>query len=101
MSKETSQQAVLVGWLGTAAKGCGSRRTAGILLAVIHLLAELFGLLLVDETEAGQALLELKRVKKCAVLVVVPRVEDFLVPDDAAVCRLRGNAIVSRETQSR
>lgn len=89
MAKQAAQQAVLVRRLGAPAKRRGSRGSAGILLAVVHLLAELFGLLLVDEAEAGEALLELKGVEKRAVLVVVPRVEEFLVPDDAAVGRLQ------------
>jgi hypothetical protein len=87
-AEETSQAAVLLGGLGASAKGRGSRGLAGVLLAVVHLLLELLGLLLIDETQASQTVLELKSVEEGAVLVVGPRVEDFLIPDDATMGRL-------------
>jgi hypothetical protein len=57
-------------------QGCLAR----ILLPVIHLLEELFRLLLVDEGQAGLAVLQLKGMEEDAVLVVVPILVDFLIP---------------------
>ena len=58
-----------------------------ILLALVHLLLERLSFLLVGEREAGQTLLELKRVEEGAVLVVGEGVVDFLVPQDATIGR--------------
>jgi hypothetical protein len=83
VTKETTEQAVFLGRLSATAEMLRSCRAAGILLALVHLLLELLGLLLVDEAQPRQALLELKGVEKGAVLVVHPGVEDLLVPNDA------------------
>lgn len=56
-----------------------------ILLALVHLLLELLCFLLIGKRQTGQAVLELKGVEEGTVLVVLERVVDFLVPDDAAV----------------
>jgi hypothetical protein len=61
----------------------------GVLLAVVDLLLECLGLLLVGEGEGGQAVLELEGVEEDAVLVVGEVVVDLLVPDDATVGRLQ------------
>jgi hypothetical protein len=82
VTKETTEQAVFLGRLSATAEMLRSCRAAGILLALVHLLFELLGLLLVDEAQPRQALLELKGVEKGAVLVVHPGVEDLLVPND-------------------
>lgn len=82
--EETTEQAMLLGRLGAAAKGRRSRRPARILLALVHLLLELLRLLLVHEAQAGEAVLQLEGVEEGPVLVVVPHIEDFLVPDDAS-----------------
>lgn len=71
----------------TKRRGLGS--FAGILLSLVHLLFELLGLLLIDEAQPGEILLQLKRVEECPVLVVVPRIEELLVPDDTAIRRLQ------------
>lgn len=94
-----AEKAVLVGSRLTAsAKGCLFRRPARVLLPVLHLLKEEGGLLFVDKGQAGEALLNLKGVEEGAVLVVVPRVEDFLVPYHASV---RGLASWSVQVLSR
>lgn len=61
---------------------------AGVLLALVHLLDEGLGLLLVGEGQAGGALLELEGVEEGAVLVVGEALVDLLVPDDASSGRL-------------
>lgn len=84
--EETAEQSAMLGSrvrAGTA-EGSGPRGSVGVPLAFIHLLLELLCLLLVDETQASQTVFQLKGVEKGAVLVVGPRVEDFLIPDDAA-----------------
>ena len=53
---------------------------ACVLLPIIHLLLELFGLLLVNKRQSCQTFLKLKRVKERSILVVVKRVIDLLVP---------------------
>ena len=58
-----------------------------ILLPLIHLLLKLPRLLLVREAEPKTALLTLKTVEEGAVLEVLERVVDLLVPDDAAAGR--------------
>lgn len=87
MAEETSQDSMLMSWLGAAAKGGGSGSTGGILLSLVHLLLELLGLLLVDKAQASEAFFELKGVEEGSVLVVGPRIEDLLVPNDAAIGR--------------
>lgn len=49
VTKKTPQDAVLVSRLGTSSEGCRLGRSARILLALVHLLLELLGLLFVDE----------------------------------------------------
>jgi hypothetical protein len=72
---------------GTA-KGLVSRILVCILLALVHLLLELLCFLFVGKGQTGQTLFELKGVEKGAVLVVLERVVNLLVPDDTAVGRL-------------
>lgn len=74
--------------LCAASEWRGSGRSAGVLLSVVHFLSELLGLLFVDEAKGRKALFELECMEKSSVLVVVPCVKDFLVPDDASVGRL-------------
>ena len=62
-----------------------SRILMRILLPLIHLLLELLRLLLIRKAQPKAALLALERVEEHAVLEVLEGVEDFLVPDDAAV----------------
>lgn len=57
----------------------------GVLLAVVNLLLERLGLLLVGEREGCLAGLELEGVEEDTVLVVGEGVVELLVPDDAAV----------------
>lgn len=89
-SKQTSKKTVV---LVVVCLGCASERSlagslAGVLFPVVHLLEELLGLLLIHEGQAGQAFLELKGVEEDAVLVVIPSVEDLLVPNHPPVSGL-------------
>jgi hypothetical protein len=70
-------------------KGLVLRVLVGVLLAVVHLLLERLGLLLVGEGQPCLAFFQLERVEEDAILVVRERVVDLLVPDDATVGRLR------------
>lgn len=70
-----------------AAKGSGTCGLGCVLLAVVDLFLELLGLLLINKAQARQAVFEFKGVEEHTVLVVVPRVVNFLVPDNAAVAR--------------
>lgn len=93
-SEDATEQAVFVAatccaWR-YAAEGGVSGCFAGILFPVVHLLLELLGLFLVDESEPGQAVLQLEAVKEGAVLVVAPRIEYLLVPYDSSHRRLLG-----------
>lgn len=67
-----------------AAKRIGPGGPARVLLAVIHLLLELFGFLLVHKAQSSQAFLELEGVEEGPVLIIMPCVENLLIPDDAA-----------------
>lgn len=73
--------------LGGTTEGGGAGGPAGILFPVVHLLLELFGLLLVDKGEASETVFGFKGVKVGSVLVVDPGVEDLLVPNDTAAGR--------------
>ena len=92
-SQEAMSVALPVG--GRPAGSCGGAERlvlcvlVGVLLAVVDLLLERLGLLLVGEGEGGQAVLELEGVEEDAVLVVGEVVVDLLVPDDATVGRLQ------------
>lgn len=88
MSEQPSQQAMLMGWLGTSTEGCRLCSSACILLSLIHFLLELFGLLFVDEAQTSQAFFEFEGMKEGSVLVIVPRVENLLVPDNSSIGRL-------------
>lgn len=88
MTKESSEQAMLVYRLRAATKGCRSRSSASILLSLVHLLLERFGLLLINKAQSRQTTLKLKGVEECTVLIVVPSVVDLLVPYDASVAGL-------------
>jgi hypothetical protein len=68
-----------------SAKRCRSRGSAGILFSLVHFLFKLPSLLLVDEAERSETFLQFKGVEKGSVLVIAPRIEDFLVPNDPAV----------------
>lgn len=88
MTKETAQQAVLVCWLAATTKGrrpCGS---ACVLLSFVHLLLELLSLLLIHEAQPCETFFQLEGVKEGTVLIIVPGVEDLLIPDDSTVRRL-------------
>ena len=79
---------------GPTASCCGPKRLVlcvlvGILLAVVQLLLERLGFLLVGKRQGGQTVLELEGVEEDAVLVVGEGVVYLLVPYDAAVGRLR------------
>jgi hypothetical protein len=76
---------MLVGRLSSASKGCRLRSSACVLFSLVHLLFELFGLLLIDEAQASQAFLEFKGMEESSILVVVPCVEDLLVPNNSSV----------------
>jgi len=67
------------------AEGCSLSSFAGILLPFIHLLLELLGLLLIHEAQGSHALLQLKRVEECAILVVLESIVDLLVPYYTAI----------------
>jgi len=90
VAEEPPQQRMLV----TAGRGRGAAKRlrlglpVGVLFPVVHFLLELLGLLLVDKGQASQTLLKLKGVEEDAILVVVPRIVDFLIPHDAAIARL-------------
>lgn len=96
VSKYTAQQTVAFVAVGRSAastahggaEGLVLGVLVGVLLAVVHLLLERLGLLLVGEREAGKAVLELKCVEEDAVLVVGEGVVDLLIPDDAPAGRL-------------
>jgi hypothetical protein len=97
VSKQTAQQTVaLVSVRRSRASPAAHRRAeglvpsvlVGVLLAVVHLLLERLGLLLVGEGEPREAVLKLKGMEEDAVLVVGEGVVDLLVPDDAATGRL-------------
>lgn len=74
-----------MGWLGTSTEGCRLCSSACILLSLIHLLLELFGLLFVDKAQTSQAFFKFEGMKKGPVLVVVPRIENLLVPDNSSI----------------
>lgn len=76
-----------MGWLGTSTEGCRLCSSACILLSLIHLLLELFGLLFVDEAQTSQAFFEFEGMEKGSVLVIVPRIENLLVPDNSSIGR--------------
>lgn len=96
VTKESSQQAMTSMTLSICS---GSTRPSGgakrlvlcvlvcVLLAIVDLLLERLGLLLVGEGEACLAVLELEGVEEDAILVVCEGVVDLLVPDDATVGR--------------
>lgn len=97
VAKEASQEAVAMalsvcgGPTGacSCAKGLVLCVLVGVLFAVVDLLLERLGLLLVGEGEGGLACLELKGVEEDTVLVVGEGVVYLLVPDDATVGRLQ------------
>jgi hypothetical protein len=79
---------MLMGRLGTSTEGRRLCSSACILLSLIHFLLELFGLLFVDEAQTSQAFFEFEGMKKGSVLVIVPGIEDLLVPDNSSIGRL-------------
>lgn len=64
-------------------KWCLAGFFARMLLALLHLLDECLGLLLIGEGQTGGTVLELKCMEKSTVLVVGKMVVDLLVPDHA------------------
>jgi hypothetical protein len=76
---------MLVGRLSAASKGCRLRSSACVLFSLVHLLFELFGLLFVYEAQASQAFLEFECMKESSILVVVPCIEDLLVPNNSSI----------------
>lgn len=113
VAEQASEQAVAVAVAvalavrGGATAPCGSAKglvlcvLVGVLLAVVHLLLERLGLLLVGKGQSGLAFLQLKRVEEDAVLVVREAIVDLLVPDDAAVGRLRASESVQAPGHAR
>lgn len=91
-SENAAQQAVLVMTAPCArsypSKWCRFGRLARVLFPVVHLFLELLGLLLVCEAQASHAVFYLEGVEEGSVLVVAPRVEYLLVPDDPSHGRL-------------
>lgn len=59
----------------------------GILLALINLLLELLRFFFVCKTQTCHAVLQFEAVEEGSVLVVLERVVDLLIPEDAAVGR--------------
>ena len=105
VSGEPSQQAVAmasalaVGCRRAGACGCAEGFVlgvlVGILFAVVELLLECLGFLLVGKRQAGQTVLELKGVEEDAVLVVREGVVDLLVPYDTATLGLHPSVVHS------
>lgn len=91
VSEEVAEEAVLRNRLRASPKGCGLGGLGCVLFSFVHLLLELFCLLLVDKTQRGQAFFQLEGVKKSSVLVVIPGVENLLVPNDSPVRWLSNN----------
>lgn len=99
-SKDASEQAVLVMaalLLIRPAKGRLLGGLARILLPVVHLLQELLRLFLVDEGKPCKAFFELEGVKEDAILVVVPRIVDLLVPYNSSITGLQLTCQLRRE----
>lgn len=71
--------------MSSSTKGCCLCSSACVLFSLVHLLFELLGLLFVDEAEASQAFLEFKGMKESSVLIVVPIVEDLLIPNNSSI----------------
>jgi hypothetical protein len=67
------------------AKGLALGVLVGVLFAVIELLLECSGFLLVGKRQTSQAILEFKGMEESSILVVVPCVEDLLVPNNSSV----------------
>lgn len=90
-SEKTSKEPVMV-LVVARGRSPPKRRFQGclacILFPVVHLLQKLLRLLLVNEGESGQAFFELKGVEEDAILVVVPILVDFLVPNHPSVSGL-------------
>jgi hypothetical protein len=82
-----SRMVLLRLWAGTI---CTERRRfrtlISVLFSLVYLLLESFCLFLVHKAEACQAILQLKRMKERAILIIVERVVDLLVPQHAATC---------------
>lgn len=85
MAEQSSQQPMLMRWLCSASEGGCLCSSTCVLFSLVHLLFELFGLLLIDEAQTSQAFLEFKCMEESSILVVVPRVEDLLIPDNSSV----------------
>ena len=69
----------------TCSKRLSPRRLTRVLLPLVHLLLELPRLFLIHEAQPKQALLPLKAVEECPILVVLEGIVDLLIPQHAAV----------------
>jgi hypothetical protein len=85
MAEQSSQQSMLMRRLCSSSEGCCLCGSTCVLFSLVHLLFELFGLLLIDKAQASQAFLEFKGMEESSILVVVPCVEDLLVPNNSSV----------------
>jgi hypothetical protein len=60
-------------------------RLVRILLPLVDLLLELLCLLLICKAQTGETVLQFESVEERAILVVLERVVDFLIPEDTTV----------------
>lgn len=63
-----------------------------VLFPVVHLLLELSGLFLVNKGQASPAFLDLEGMEEGPIGIVRPGFEEFLVPYDTPIARLREKA---------
>lgn len=70
---------------GRRTKGRLQRCLTRILLPLVDLFFELSRLFLVHKGQPGHALLQLEGMEECAILIVLKRIVDFLIPYDPAV----------------
>lgn len=75
---------MLVRSWGAAPEGRLFRRSTCVLLSFVHFLLELLSLLFVDEAQPSQAFLQFEGMEESTVLIVVPRIENLLIPDNSA-----------------
>jgi hypothetical protein len=105
VTEKPSQQAVAVtsalsvGCRCASSRGCAEGFVlgvlVGVLLAVVELLLECLGFLLVGERQACQAILELKGVEEDTVLVVREGVVYLLVPYNTTTLGLQPSVLHS------
>jgi len=84
-----SDCSVLLASMRSLRRSTRERLTLGclvrVLLPLIDLLLELLRLFLIRKAQPGQTVLQLEGVEECPILVVLERVVDFLIPEDATV----------------